>query len=95
MNWERKALEEIILLLVQKDAEYGEWTNKLRHLGVEVDKDSTSYEVLKAITEDDEWIYFLEDLEYVQQGHEDYSKEEFVDMCLKAIQKKMTNVEKV
>ncbi|MGR6899707.1 hypothetical protein [Rummeliibacillus sp. BSL5] len=59
--------------------------NKLRHLGVEVDKDySTSYEVLKSITEEDEWIYFLEDLEYVQQGHEDYSKEEFVDMCLKS-----------
>lgn len=94
MNWERKALEKIILLLVEKDAEHGKWINTLSSLGVEVNKDSDSYEVLKAITIDDEWIYFLEDLEYVQQRHEDYSKEEFVDMCLKAIQKKMTTVEK-
>lgn len=86
MSWERQALEKIILLLVEKDAESRNWFTALNDLGVTIDKNSEAYDVLTAITEG--WEWFAEDMESVQDGS--YSKEEFISICFDHIQKKLS-----
>ncbi|MGG1481938.1 hypothetical protein ABE402_13710 [Bacillus smithii] len=82
MNWEREALEKIILLLIEKDKEYWELASALSKLGIELNFAGTSYDVLQEITE---WKQLPEHMEAMEEG--DMSKEEFVSACLEHIKK--------
>jgi hypothetical protein len=82
MNWERKALERIIQLLLKKDKEYWELSSALSKLGIEIKSAGTSYDVLQEITE---WEELLLHMEAMEEG--DMSKEEFVSACLEHIKK--------
>lgn len=87
MNWENKALRDIIEMLFEEDVRHSELFNKLYDLDITVDIDGSGYKVLEALGSNME--YLSEDIEGVREGHS--SLNEFVDRMLESIENKYTN----
>lgn len=83
MNWERKALESIILLLAEQDEKRNELLDRLSELGIDLNMDGVAYTVFTAIMDGD-WV--VENLEGYQNG--EMSKEEFLEICFEYIENK-------
>jgi hypothetical protein len=85
MSWERKALERIILLLAEKDKEFGKLASTLSELGIELNFDGACYKILREITG---WELLPENMEAMEEGR--MSKEDFVRFCLEYIEEKFS-----
>lgn len=83
MSWERKALERVIELLVEKDKDFKVLNDHLYDLGIVVNKNSSAYEILKDIMD---WESMPINLASVQAQNN--SKEIFVKDALKYIEEK-------
>jgi len=87
MNWENKALRDIIEMLFEEDVRHSELFNKLYDLDITVDIDGSGYKILKTLGSNME--YLEEAIEGVQDGH--FTLNEFVDRVLESIENKYTN----
>ncbi|WP_338451111.1 hypothetical protein R4Z09_04180 [Niallia oryzisoli] len=83
MSWERKALERVLELLVEKDKDFKELTDHLYDLGIVINKNSSAYEILRDIMA---WESMPINLSSVQAQNK--SKEIFVKDALKYIEEK-------
>lgn len=83
--WENKALNEIILLTIQRHKEFGELHETLGSLRIHIDYDDSSYKILEEITSSK---FFSENMEAVRDGH--ITERKFVDLCLQCIEKKFS-----
>jgi hypothetical protein len=87
VNWENKALRDIIKMLIEEDMRHSELFNKLYDLGITVDIDGSGYNILEALGSNME--YLAENIEGVRDGY--YTLNEFVDGMLESIENKYTN----
>lgn len=85
MNWERKALIDIINLLVEDEKKRTNLLYKLEELRISVDIEQGSYYILQAIASES-WEYFFEDFDEVVNGG--YSQEEFSSVAMDFIKKR-------
>jgi len=84
MNWERKALEAMILKAIEREQTYKEKIYKLEDLGVTLDLGDFSYDILKEVM--NEWPVFTENLHALFHG--ELSTEEFLATGFKYIEQK-------
>jgi hypothetical protein len=69
----RKAIKEIVLLLLEQDQRWNEYLVQLEDLKIQVDLNSSAYEVLRKMTGNYEVL--LEHMDLIQQ-FENHSKSE-------------------
>jgi hypothetical protein len=87
MNWERKALEAIILSLAELDGKWGELIDNLGELGVHLDIiDEPIYALMNVLMDNDDCL--IENQETYQEGI--MTKEEYLELCLEFIEKKFS-----
>ncbi|PAE06397.1 hypothetical protein CHI12_16615 [Terribacillus saccharophilus] len=89
MAWERKALEDIILMLVEEEGKRSELISTLWDLKIEVDIDGTPYTVLSKVAEGMD--YLPENLDALTEEENESDKKQFIDMIMKQIQKNYSN----
>lgn len=89
MSWERKALEDIILLLAEEDRKRNELLTILSDLRIEVDTNGTPYTVLSKVAEGMD--YLPENLEALTEEENENRKKQLVGFFMEQIQKNYSN----